>query len=54
MRYSGMRDVLIIIGILLLFATLWTAILGFPKVSGFLAISWSIVTLTYVIAGAFD
>lgn len=49
-----MRDVLISIEILLLFATLWTAILGFPKVSGFLGICWSIVTLTYVIAGAFD
>jgi hypothetical protein len=49
-----MRNILVYIGILLLFATLWTAILGFPKVSGFLGICWSIVTLTYVIAGAFD
>ena len=49
-----MRNVLILIGILLSIATLWIAILGFPNVSGFLGICWSIVTLTYVIAGAFD
>lgn len=49
-----MRNVLILIGILLLISTIWTAILGFPKVSGFLGICWSIVTLGYVIAGAFD
>lgn len=49
-----MRNVLIVIGILLLIATLWTAILGFPKVSGYLGICWSIVMLVYVIAGAFD
>nr|DAT71852.1 MAG TPA: TmCorA-like maritima CorA-like family [Caudoviricetes sp.] len=48
-----MRNVLIIIGILFLIATLWTAFLGFPKVSGFLGICWSIVMLAYVIAGAF-
>jgi hypothetical protein len=49
-----MRNALILIGILLLIATLWIAILGFPKVSGFLGICWSIVMLAYVIAGAFD
>lgn len=49
-----MRNALILIGILLLIATLWTAILGFPKVSVFLGICWSAVTLAYVIAGAFD
>ena len=49
-----MRDVLILIGILLLIATLWTAILGFPKMSGFLGIGWSAVMLAYVIAGSFD
>lgn len=49
-----MRDALMFIGILLLISTLWTAILGFPKVSGFLGICWSIVMLVYVISGAFD
>lgn len=49
-----MRNALILIGILLLIATLWTAILGFPKVPVFLGICWSAVTLAYVIAGAFD
>lgn len=49
-----MRDALIFIGILLLFATLWTATLGFPKAPGFLGICGSIVILVYVIAGAFD
>ena len=49
-----MRDALMSIGILLLISTLWTAILGFPKVSGFLGICWSIVMLVYVISGAFD
>lgn len=49
-----MRDVLMSVGIILLIATLWAAILGFPKVSVFLGICWSAVTLAYVIAGAFD
>lgn len=49
-----MRNALIFIGILLLISTIWTAILGFPKVSVFLGICWSAVTLAYVIAGAFD
>ena len=49
-----MRNALILIGILLLIAALWTAILGFPKVSAFLGICWSIIMLTYIIAGAFD
>jgi hypothetical protein len=49
-----MRNTLIFTGILLLFSTIWIAILGFPKVSGFLGICWSIVTLGYDVAGAFD
>lgn len=49
-----MRNALIVIGILLLIATLWTAILGFPKVSGLLGICWSMDMLVYVVAGAFD
>lgn len=49
-----MRNALILIDILLLIATLWTAILGFPKASVFLGICWSIIMLAYVIAGAFD
>lgn len=49
-----MRNFLILIGILLLIATLWTAILGFPKVSGLLGIYLSIVMLVYVISGAFE
>lgn len=49
-----MRNALILIGILLLIATLWTAILSFPKASVFLGICWSIIMLAYIIAGAFD
>lgn len=49
-----MRNALILIGILLLIAALWTAILDFPKASVFLGICWSIVMLAYIIAGAFD
>ena len=49
-----MRNALIVIGILLLIATLWTAILSFPKASVFLGICWSMDMLVYVVAGAFD
>lgn len=49
-----MRDDLMIIGILLLIACQWAAILNFPKASVFLGICWSIVMLAYVVAGAFD
>lgn len=49
-----MRNVLILIGILLLIAALWTVFLGFQKVSGLLGICWSIVMLVYVISGAFE
>lgn len=49
-----MKDVLMFVGIFLLIAALWTAILGFPKASVFLGICWSIVMLAYIIAGAFD
>lgn len=49
-----MRNVLILIGILLLISTIWTATLGFPKVSGLLGICWSMDMLVYVVAGAFD
>lgn len=49
-----MRNALMLIGILLLITAQWTAILGFPKVSGFFGICWSIVMLVYVISGAFE
>lgn len=49
-----MKDVLMFVGIFLLIATLWTAILGFPNVSGLLGICWSMDMLVYVVAGAFD